>query len=212
MRKQSKDNLVTNEIIRNGMLFKTLFYSIRYKTIFHIFKNSFIVISNNAKITITKKIGLGRITEGNIAQRRSSLLWIGNKSTLIIDGKFYVYAGTKIEVMDEAKLIIGDGSFINIDSKIICNKKIVIGNNVFIGEEVIIRDSDGHTINNSENTKEIIIGNDVWIGMKSIVLKGVSIGDGSVIAAGSVVTRDVPKNSLVAGVPAKVIKKNITWK
>lgn len=63
-----------------------------------------------------------------------------------------------------------------------------------------------------EKTKPITIGNHVWIGMNVTILKGVTIGDGAVIAAGSVVTRDIPANTLGAGVPCKVIKENIEWK
>ena len=55
-------------------------------------------------------------------------------------------------------------------------------------------------------SKEIAIENDVWIGMKSIILKGVTIGEKSIVAAGSVVTKSVPANTIVAGNPAKVVK------
>ncbi len=65
---------------------------------------------------------------------------------------------------------------------------------------------------NYKNTSPIKIGNHVWIGMRSIILKGVTIGDGSIVAAGSVVVKDVPNNCLVAGNPAKVVKKNVKWK
>ena len=51
----------------------------------------------------------------------------------------------------------------------------------------------------------------MWIGTNSIILKGVIIGDNSIIAAGSIVTKNVPENSLVAGNPAKIIKQNIKW-
>ncbi len=60
-------------------------------------------------------------------------------------------------------------------------------------------------------TKLVRIGNHVWIGMNVLILKGVTINDGAIIAAGSVVTRDVPANCLAAGVPAYVIKENVTW-
>jgi len=60
--------------------------------------------------------------------------------------------------------------------------------------------------NNFEEFKETIIGNDVWIGLNVILMDGVNIGDGSIIAAGSVVTKNVPPYSIVGGVPAKLIK------
>ena len=59
------------------------------------------------------------------------------------------------------------------------------------------------------NTKEIIIKNNAWIGMRSIILKGVTIGEGAIVAAGSVVTKDVPPYTLVAGNPAVIKKKLI---
>ena len=54
----------------------------------------------------------------------------------------------------------------------------------------------------------MIIKDNVWIGMSAIILKGVTIGEGAIVAAGAVVTRDVPAHAIVAGVPAKVIKEN----
>lgn len=79
----------------------------------------------------------------------------------------------------------------------------------------VIRDNDGagHKLlyEGYENSKPIIIGDNVWIGENSMVLKGVCVGDGAVIAAGSIVVNNVPAKSLVGGVPAKVIKNNISW-
>jgi acetyltransferase-like isoleucine patch superfamily enzyme len=95
-----------------------------------------------------------------------------------------------------------------------CVEKIEIGEEVAIGENVSIRESDSHLILSKENykmTKAVSIGNHVWVGRNVTILKGVTIGDGAIIAACSVVTRDVPPNCLAAGVPAKVIKENISW-
>jgi acetyltransferase-like isoleucine patch superfamily enzyme len=55
------------------------------------------------------------------------------------------------------------------------------------------------------------IGSHVWIGARALILKGVRIGDGAVVAAGSVVTRDVPSRALVAGNPAQVIREDVSW-
>ena len=90
-------------------------------------------------------------------------------------------------------------------------KSIVIGNNCAIAAGFTVLDSDWHSINGKKRIEEVVIGDNVWIGINVTVLRGVHIGNGSVIAAGSVVTEDVPERCLVAGVPAKVKKEGITW-
>jgi len=80
---------------------------------------------------------------------------------------------------------------------------------------VSIQDCDIHKVieNGKEkiNSKPIIIEDKVWIGKNTLILKGVKLGSGSIIAAGSVVTKDVESKSMVAGNPARVVKRNITW-
>jgi len=95
-----------------------------------------------------------------------------------------------------------------------CAESITIGDHVLLGINVIITDTDHHSTGakeRRENTgitsKPIVIGNNVWIGANSIILKGVHIGDNTVIAAGSVVAANIPANVMAGGVPAKGIKK-----
>ena len=128
-------------------------------------------------------------------------------------GSVRVYSGCLLCV--DGKFTMNSG-YINNDCKIYCRNCITIGENVVIAPEVIIRDSDQHQLINESGEKKPIsapihIGNHVWIGTRAIILKGVTIGDNAVIAAGSVVTRDVPDHCLAAGTPARVIKRNITW-
>jgi acetyltransferase-like isoleucine patch superfamily enzyme len=92
-------------------------------------------------------------------------------------------------------------------------EKIVIGNEVMCGANVIITDTDWHPIDPLKRhtsmgvlTAPTIIENNVWIGANSTVLKGVSIGENSVIGANSVVARSIPANVIAAGVPAKIIR------
>ena len=123
--------------------------------------------------------------------------------------------GSYLQVGNGAKLKIGD-SFINREVKIICNKSITIGDDCIIAMGTVIRDNDGgnHQIfaPGYENAKPIIIGNHVWLGENVMILKGVTIGEGAIVAASSLVLKDVPPHTLVAGSPAKVIKDNVSWK
>ncbi len=72
-------------------------------------------------------------------------------------------------------------------------------------------DEVSHFLDMQKKTKPVKIGNHVWIGTRVTILKGVNIGDGAVIAAGSVVTKDIPAGSLAAGVPAKIIRDKVIW-
>ena len=99
---------------------------------------------------------------------------------------------------------------------IFSRRKVTIGDNTMIAPNVIIMDHNGHKPwpaaerwTMVDDPAEILIGRDVWIGMSCIILKGVKIGDGAIIAAGSVVISDVDAASLYAGNPAKKIKSLI---
>jgi acetyltransferase-like isoleucine patch superfamily enzyme len=115
----------------------------------------------------------------------------------------------KLYTGKKGRLIVGKNSRLN-GVHIDVRELVVIGQNVRIAPYTIIMDSDFHDLNNhfaDGASKPIIISDDAWIATRSTILKGVTIGKGSVVATGAVVTRDVPDYSVVAGVPAKVIKK-----
>lgn len=113
------------------------------------------------------------------------------------------------------KLVIGDN--VGISGSTICaTKSVIIGDNTMIGSGCLITDTDSHSSNylerrkgqlHDDNARPVIIGRDVFIGTRSIILKGVTIGDRAVVGAGSVVTKDIPSDSVVAGNPAKIIKR-----
>jgi acetyltransferase-like isoleucine patch superfamily enzyme len=132
---------------------------------------------------------------------------------LVVTGSFAIYAGSRVVLDPGATLEIASG-FLNSGSTIACFHHITIGESVIIAENVTIRDSDSHTIEGGRANGDpgIHIGDHVWIGLNSTILKGVTIGSGSVVAAGAVVTRDIPPNALAGGVPARVIRENIVWR
>lgn len=140
-----------------------------------------------------------------------SVISISKGGKIIVDGIFYSGPGTKIIINKDACLSLGNNSHITADSHIYCSKLIKIGNDTVISWGVTILDSDFHQFNNVLKNDEIVIGNHVWIGSNATILKGVNIGNNSVIGSGAVVTKDVPENCFVGGVPAEIIKTNIYW-
>lgn len=111
------------------------------------------------------------------------------------------------------KITIGDRLFMNHYAILDCHLEITVGNNVLIGPHSYIGDFDHFTAitDNYKASDEFIgapihIGDYVWIGANAVILKGVTIGDGAIVAAGAVVTQNVPPMTIVGGIPAKVIK------
>ena len=109
-------------------------------------------------------------------------------------------------------VIIGDHTRVGLHNTII--GPVTIGSHVNLAQGITVtalnhnfEESCKRIDEQGVTTKPVIIGNDIWIGANAVILPGVSIGDHSVVAAGAVVTKDVPPHSLVAGVPAKIIKK-----
>jgi acetyltransferase-like isoleucine patch superfamily enzyme len=125
---------------------------------------------------------------------------------------------------DNASVIIGKNTFIGA-SHLICSRSIDIGDDVLISWGCVIADHNSHSIRFSERKNDVLdwydgtknwthvvdkpiqIKNKVWIGMNSIVLKGVTVGEGAIVGAGSVVTKDVLPWTIVAGNPAVLIRE-----
>ena len=128
-------------------------------------------------------------------------------------GAYRMCYGAYIEVINGGKLTIGQGAA-NVGLTIMCAKEVTIGNGVRIGRNVSIRDYNGAHVIISDtyvNHAPVHIGDHVWLCTGCTIMPGVTIGEGSVVAANAVVTKDVPPRSLVAGTPAKVIKSDIEW-
>ena len=128
-------------------------------------------------------------------------------------GAYNLRYGAYIEVVNGGKLTIGQGAA-NIGLTIMCAKEVTIGNGVRIGRNVSIRDWNGpHVIINDHyrNHAPVHIEDHVWLCTGCTIMPGVTVGEGSVVAANATVTKDVPPHSLVGGSPAKVLKENIEW-
>ena len=115
------------------------------------------------------------------------------------------------------ELLIGDGTFIGHQCGFNVGRSVKIGKNCLLATRVLVYDQDGHPLDAEKRRSgdptpadailPVSIGDDVWIGFDSLILKGVTIGDRSVVAAKSVVTKDVPPDVVVAGNPARIVRE-----
>jgi len=153
---------------------------------------------------------IGKIGKGSFV--KDGLRIVGNPKRIRIGSKFKIWQNCLLSV-ENGEIIFGDNGLLGISSIINASSgKVMVGNNVAIAPHVKIF-SYSHYYEPGKNTNEcykiadVIIGNNVLIGAGAIILPGVTIGEGAVVAAGAVVNKDVEKNSIVGGVPAKVINK-----
>ena len=113
----------------------------------------------------------------------------------------------------DAVIHIGRDTALSNNVTIVALQQVWIGSRCLIGDNVSLADSDFHNIepakrhDASVQSSPVRLGDNVWLGSRASVLKGVSIGDNTVVAAGSVVTRSIPPNVVAAGVPARVVRK-----
>lgn len=172
----------------------------------------------NSKIKIEGKNNI-LIFEENVQIRNCIFLIKGDNCILHIRGNRQI-VDTRFELLDSnCQVIVGNDTGFNKNRILVAGNKnkIVIGSGCIFAENAEVWASDTHSIidmNTNERInidKEVLIGNRVWIGNRALIHKGVSIGNDSIVAAGSIVTKSVANNTLVAGIPAAPIKNNLKW-
>lgn len=137
--------------------------------------------------------------------------WLLKRAGVKIGKNVRICSSAKI--LGNGKLAVGDNTWIGHECLIICSSNIKIGSNVDIAPRVYIGTGTHIVDVNSKNvagagiSKDVVVGDGCWIGVNSIILPGVSIEEKVIVAAGSVVTKDILTLNLVGGVPAKPIKK-----
>jgi acetyltransferase-like isoleucine patch superfamily enzyme len=154
-----------------------------------VFRSCHLILSNNCEVNIKKShpVGIRRLS-----------VWIFDNCKMNI-GKDFSCVSLNIYLTDEKGL------------------SLFIGDHCMCAENVIIRPSDGHIvydINTSEllnKGEDVVIGNHVWIGLNCIFLKGAKVSDDSIIGANSLVNKKFEKNVIIAGSPAKIVKRDVNW-
>lgn len=143
---------------------------------------------------------------GNLVVENKGKMMIGDRVRIVSTP-----ARTELIANPGGTLEIGNSVFINYGCSFAANQKIVIGSHCSIGPHTIIMDNNYHRLeperrNEMPESAPVVLEENVWLGARVIILPGVRIGTGSVIGAGSVVTRDIPPRVVAAGLPARVIK------
>ena len=178
--------------------------------------------SNQVKKSVTL-IGCDQVFERSTYIRLAD----GSDKDDIVIGDHAMISGTLVSE-NHGKITLGTYVYLRENSTIGSVNSITIGDYTSIAEYVVILDNNNHPINpidrqlkssspkgsdyrkwRHSESAPIIIGKNVWIGSFARVCKGVTVGDNSIIAANSVVTKDVPPNAIVAGNPAKIVKTDI---
>ena len=141
---------------------------------------------------------------------------LGKNARLSVEGTVQILRGTRVFVNDGGHLEIGTRSYINDCSTVTCFEHIKIGSGCSISWNTNILDTNIHELvvqgRPRPRSEPVIIGDQVWIGTGATILAGTTIGDQAVVAAGSVVTSDVPGGTVVGGNPAHVISEDVSWR
>ena len=204
-------------------VYKSIFYSLKHNGSLKgikAHKNTSIIKSKQASMLEldSVNIGLNNTELGSLGMNSDwkTVLQVGPNASLTIGKNSFIYSGVKILVEKGAFVSIGAGSLVSLYSNIFAKERIEIGDGCFVSWGVQIIDSDHHTVvidgHDTVPTKPISIGDRVWVGCNATILKGVTIGNNCIVAAGAVVTKSFPDNVLIGGNPARVIKENIDWK
>jgi serine acetyltransferase len=169
-----------------------------------------VVATARARVALRgcREVGYGPRLFGRCRVSGGSGIHIGERLLMI--------AGTapcELDAHDGGRLEIGDRVFVNYGSSISAHTLVRIGDDCKIGQHAIILDCDYHDMEDPLHygghgpSLPVVLEQGVWLGARVTILKGVTIGRSSVIAAGSVVTRDIPPGVLAGGMPAKVLRK-----
>lgn len=200
----------------------------KIKTIFEIIKRKGLIdtfcsllgmftlrISSSTKIEVLRLRGYG-ISRSAILYGQN-VFFQSEKNSIVISDHTRLGHGVRIKSGFQGKIIIGKSVLIDDNSYVSAHERIVIGDESMIAANVYIVDFNHlYPLQKSKKligkksgyeAEAIVIGRYVWIGANAVILKGVTIGDNAVVGASSVVTKDVPENTVVAGCPAKVIKR-----
>jgi acetyltransferase-like isoleucine patch superfamily enzyme len=179
---------------------------------------NYVLKSLEGKIVLPNKWHTGIVQLGTYeigtydTKSDKGILDLKPRSQLVFEGKALLGVGCRISINENATLTLGDDFTITAASTIICSNKIHFGAGCLLSWEILIMDSDLHTLlPKSTKLEEVYIGAKNWIGARSTILKSTKTGEGCVIGANSLLSATFGDRLLIAGNPAKVLKDNVSW-
>ncbi len=178
----------------------------------------FYVLKGRIEVDAPVKTGMLKIGPYGLGNQDASTTVWNVRGLLVLKGGALVGRGSKINIGRLATLELGDHFTISSKSEIICRKRVVFGSDCLLSWDILVMDSDLHDIRNERGEtinapRPVEIGNHVWIGCRSMILKGVTVKDGCIVAAGSTLTKSYESaNCILGGGKIEAIKTNIEWK
>ena len=211
--------------IKNISILRKIIYimrNIRNKSSYKCGANNLIINMGGVKVGSRIQImGNGNkvILEKGCMLLNSLIKIQGDNNIIILNRDSYV-SGAELWIEDNmCEMSIGERSFVGHHSHLACTEdrsKLIVGNDGMISSYVQIRTGDSHSIldlagNRINQAQSVFIGNHCWIGEGSKILKGVVLKGNNIVSTGAIVTQSFDNNLLLGGIPAKVLKNNVTW-
>ncbi|MHB8694271.1 MAG: acyltransferase [Solirubrobacteraceae bacterium] len=179
------------------------------------------IFNFNGTVTVpdgasTGSVLLGFGANGAFDFRRSRSVW-QNAGAVVFEGPARLGHGFKLVTADSGTVRFGPDFVLSAESQIVCRDAISFGPGCLVSWEVLLLDTDYHPLiaqdgSQSEICAPIVLGERVWLGARSTVLKGVTLGNDTVVAAGAVVNRSDPEgHAVLGGNPARRVREGVRW-
>lgn len=217
------DYFKSREYVKNIVRKNWLLYKIANKFL-RIYARGGVKISKSPGVKL-KIYNIGKnnsFTSGdNCIIDKLELMILGNNNQIIIGKNVSIKAKCSFIISgNNCSIEIGDGTTMTTHCQLEAQEEgthIIVGKDCMFSNHIRVRTNDSHyiydadTMERTNNPASVRIGDHVWLAAYSTIMKGCIIGNGSVVGYGSVVTKSVEDNSVAAGMPAKVVRRNIVW-
>ncbi len=152
----------------------------------------------------------------NLRARNAGEFFKGKGAEIHIGHNVLIERKVRFSLGDNARIYVGDNSYLGDFCNLLAVEEVRIGKDCAISWHVLFMDTSSHPFGFKGEVPEtkiapVIIEDHVWIGCRAVILKGVTVGEGAIIANNAVVTKNVPPRTMVAGNPAVVIKEDVIW-